>query len=293
MITIPNNRRISNELLMLVKRKFPNYTTINSAFKKLGIESAQEILENSKSSPENIQLAQQQLEITQYQQELCVINEDEYVRMINLEKDLQLEEQEHRLFHQSKFDADFKYWSMAHYWTEHEATLLMVGKDPRELDFETIQRNTKYSPFATRVIDIEVMINRAMAGYYDRINPLLFIQWANQYGLEIPRELKKLILARHTPPVNWEAKYKELKLKYDELEQEFEKHAQGANATLKHFENWFVEFVANAEKRITKDAILDLYRKQHPENSSLLFMTKKSRDFERVWKKSAPESWKK
>jgi hypothetical protein len=72
---------------------------------------------------------------------------------------LQLEDQ--KLFHAPAMAADFEHYRLLAYWDMHEATCLLLGKDPRCLKRSVLLNAPGGSPFAAQFRELTGMLTRA------------------------------------------------------------------------------------------------------------------------------------
>jgi len=86
---------------------------------------------------------------------------------------LQLEDQ--KLFHAPAMAADFEHYRLHEYWDMHEATCLLLGKDPRRLKQTFLLNSPVGSPFAAQFRELTGMLTRAaevkLIGNKRRIEP--------------------------------------------------------------------------------------------------------------------------
>src|SRR5262245_2447862 len=57
--------------------------------------------------------------------------------------------------------ADFSYWSKAAHWTPEEAAALSLGKNPRLVNWETLQHRTHVSSIAQKYEQLLELVKRA------------------------------------------------------------------------------------------------------------------------------------
>jgi hypothetical protein len=92
-------------------------------------------------------------------------------------------------------DADFDYWCK-HTWLSYDQiTALSLGKDPRVVSLDKIQRLANTS-FSQKYIDQHSLIKQAT--FYplrgaDKIKLTQFVDWTVDVGLEIPKKMTELI----------------------------------------------------------------------------------------------------
>ena len=118
-------------------------------------------------------------------------------------EELQLKEE--TLLNAPRMAAEFEHYRPLAYWDMHEATCLLLGKDPRRLKsivvFHREGRESSIalsdfphrSPFAARFRDLANVLKRAaetgVIGDEDRIDPSRLIPWALTRGISVPKAL--------------------------------------------------------------------------------------------------------
>lgn len=70
-------------------------------------------------------------------------------------------EEDARFFNRPGAQADYTHWSRAAYWTLEEAVALSFGKNPRVVNWKTIEFHLGVSPFVASYRDIRHLANRA------------------------------------------------------------------------------------------------------------------------------------
>ena len=104
---------------------------------------------------------------------------------------LLLEDQ--KLFHTPAMAADFEHYSLLAYWNMHEATCLLLGKDPRRLTHTFLLNSPGGSPFAARFREMKDILTRAaeagLIGDEQRIEPSRLVTWALSQGIDVPEAL--------------------------------------------------------------------------------------------------------
>jgi hypothetical protein len=90
------------------------------------------------------------------------------------------QEEASRFFNRPGAQADFTHWSKAAYWTLEEAVALSFGKNPRTVNWKSIEAHLGVSPFVVGYRNLLDLANRAklMGQLYD---PVVF-NWHGQAG---------------------------------------------------------------------------------------------------------------
>ena len=111
-----------------------------------------------------------------------------------LQEGLQQRERSH-FFHKQDANADYDYWASRSCWTLDETVALILGKDPRVVDWTRIEPLVKKSEFAQRFADVRAHLKRAMLSgqLLDPVSPPVLLSWANDRGVVLPSELEARI----------------------------------------------------------------------------------------------------
>lgn len=114
-----------------------------------------------------------------------------------LQERLQQREQSH-FFNKPETNADYAYWTSRSCWTLDETVALILGKDPRIVDWAQIEPLVKKSEFAQRFADIRAHLERAILSgqLLGPVSPPFLLSWANNRGVVLPGELEERIAAR-------------------------------------------------------------------------------------------------
>ena len=102
------------------------------------------------------------------------------------------EEEAKRFFNWPQVRADFSHWSKASYWRLEEAIALSFGKDPRQVNWKSIEAHLAVSPFVRRYRDVRDLATRAkaMKRLFDPVLPGFFITWANRMDASSTRSFR-------------------------------------------------------------------------------------------------------
>lgn len=101
------------------------------------------------------------------------------------------QEETSRFFNRESAKADLSYWSKAAYWTLDEAVALTFGKDPRIVNWKTIEAQLGVSPFVVSYRNLRDLAGRAklMGQLYDPVVPGIYLAWALRMGAQIDPRL--------------------------------------------------------------------------------------------------------
>jgi hypothetical protein len=104
---------------------------------------------------------------------------------------LLLEDQ--KLFDAPAMAADFEHYRPLAFWDMHEATCLLLGKDPRRLKRAVLLNSPGGSPFAARFRKLTNILPRAVEagsiGDEWRMEPARLVPWALSQGIDVPETL--------------------------------------------------------------------------------------------------------
>ena len=132
--------------------------------------------------------------------ELDTLADDEIqgaVRAIKLkeqeEENERLRLKDKELFHAPAMSADFEHYKRLAYWDMHEATCLLLGKDPRHLTPTFLSEAPSGSPFVAEFHVLTGILTRAatvgLLGDKQHIEPSKLVPWALEMGIDVPAAL--------------------------------------------------------------------------------------------------------
>jgi hypothetical protein len=97
------------------------------------------------------------------------------------------------LFHAPAMTADFAHYKRNAYWDMHEATCLLLGKDPRHLTPNFLLNAPRGSPFVAEFHELTGFLSRAAdmesIGNKQRIEPSRLVTWALDNEIVVPEAL--------------------------------------------------------------------------------------------------------
>ena len=192
----PDDKPEFDEIEYIIDRLHPHLRTIeyyiNAKRSKRTLQSGTE------AAADEIQLdqvRQRRLELTRF----YINRPEEFKVIIKQEQDKEKEEKRLRLekgereafYNDSSSNADFNYWAKADCWELDEAVALSLGKNPKIVNWGSINTYINYSPFAQKYLQIRDLCIRAKAvgKLDDRFSPEKFIRWAQEKDLDLPKEL--------------------------------------------------------------------------------------------------------
>jgi hypothetical protein len=100
---------------------------------------------------------------------------------------------DNELFHAPAMSADFEHYERLAYWDVHEATCLLLRKDPRHLTPAFLSKAPRGSPFVTEFHELTEILTRAAEmgsiGNKQRIEPSRLVAWALENKIDVPEAL--------------------------------------------------------------------------------------------------------
>ncbi len=134
--------------------------------------------------------------------------------MSELEVDLTESEMRAHKFNDimSRSPVDFAYWSKVPYWSHDEAVALLLGRNPEIISWNNIERDDLgWTIPASLILDYMKLRNLVLrASEMNEIGirntPVVFLEWAEGKGIEIPEVLQQEVAARKNTIINSVAK---------------------------------------------------------------------------------------
>jgi hypothetical protein len=123
-----------------------------------------------------------------------------------------LEDDQTRLFHSKVVEADFDYWSKMPHWTLDEAIALSFGKDPEQVNWNSLNSTSAYlSPFVENYKKLRVLTSRAVTSgkLFDPVLPSIFLNWLLLNEINFPNVLGELVDRRSGGVEDWKKLYLE------------------------------------------------------------------------------------
>ncbi len=110
-----------------------------------------------------------------------------------------------RPFNKFGTDADYEHYGRCAFLTVDEAVALSLGKDPRYVDWSTVEPYLGNSLFAQRYADLLDLVDRAIIWdeLPERFSPLQFLTWAHQYKVVVPDGFISCTFDRGEPIKYW------------------------------------------------------------------------------------------
>ena len=114
-------------------------------------------------------------------------------RKLEEEEKEKLRLKDKELFHAPAMSADFEHYKRLAYWDTHEATCLLLGKDPRHLTPTFLSGVPLGSPFVAEFHELTGILTRAatvgLLGDKQHIEPSELVPWALEMGIDVPAAL--------------------------------------------------------------------------------------------------------
>ena len=118
-------------------------------------------------------------------------------------------EEASRFFNRPEVKADFAHWSKAAYWTLEEAIALSFGKDPRLVNWKTIEAHANVSPFVAEYRNLRDLASRAkhMGQLYDPVVPGIYLAWVSRIGTKIDPRLVDSVVTNGGIVADWKTMF--------------------------------------------------------------------------------------
>ncbi len=174
----------SNQISYLINEKFPSFRIMSLPVGK------SERLFGSDQIINDVAAFKLELEKKSFE-EIRTLVEDAKKEQVQKHR-LALEKLESEaFFSQSYTNANFEYWSRISYWTLDEAVALSLGKDPKFVTWERLQKYLDYSTFKINFSNKREEVNRAkvMGQLWVNTVPANFVAWAERMRFDLPVEL--------------------------------------------------------------------------------------------------------
>ncbi|MCT8972480.1 hypothetical protein [Microbaculum marinisediminis] len=152
----------------------------------------------------------------------------------------------------------YDYWAKAAYWSEEEATALLLERNPATVKWANVQPYERISPFARKYSSLRELIRRAVvAKQLGKANiPGMLIAWAKRNRIDVPRELEAAIEELGLQVSDWKSHYDWAKKALDDCTKKLNEtvewasaHAEKANALVDQRAQLSDQQVAEAERR--------------------------------------------
>lgn len=113
-------------------------------------------------------------------------------------------------FHRPLALPNYGYWGRMAVWSIAEATALVLGRDPRVVNWQAFEaEGVAATPFAVKYRNIGDLIHRSViAGLLDNpLEPSLFLAWCTRMQLFPPQELVSEIEKVRGQQIDWQVSY--------------------------------------------------------------------------------------
>ena len=106
-------------------------------------------------------------------------------------KKAQAEIEEQRFYNRPSARADFDHYCKAAYWTLDECVALSFGKNPKQVNWKTVQPCIWTSPFAQAYEKLRDLTSRAKGAgqLFDPVGPSIYLVWAKEHKIALCDEL--------------------------------------------------------------------------------------------------------
>jgi len=137
-----------------------------------------------------------------YHEELARMTLDQLIAAV---LQVMYEQDRARPFHRIGTEADFGHFGRCAFLTADEAAALSLGKDPRFVNWLSVQPYLGKSPFAFEYAKRLDLLERAIVWQElpERFSPLQFLTWAHKYKVPVPEALIQCTFVRGEPIHYW------------------------------------------------------------------------------------------
>jgi len=127
----------------------------------------------------------------------ALVDDEQELEAIQLRAHTQNQEQI-RFFNRPDAAADFSFWAKQACWSLDEAVALILGKEPKVVNWDRIAPMTPSSEFARRFSDIREHLIKARRNgqLIDPVRPDQFFRWTRARGVTLPAKLESLLDGR-------------------------------------------------------------------------------------------------
>jgi hypothetical protein len=180
-----------------------------------------------------------------------------------MEEDLRISLEENLPFNKTGCEADFARWAVKAHWTPEEAAALLFGRDPKSMNWKTVQSYVSAYPSADMLDDAFDRIKRAVdcAQLVQPISPVSFLGWAKNNGFGAPSELESLVFGAEQKRLDWESRLLDLESKLAVAKSEISKNKKlidevlserdGLLAEVKDLRKREIDVFSNPKERTT------------------------------------------
>ena len=190
----------SNQISYLINEKFPSFRMMSlSSGKSVRLFGSDQVINDVAAF--KLELEKKSLE------EITTLVEDSKNEQVKKHR-LALEKLESEaFFNQSYTNADFEYWSRISYWTLEEAVALSLGKEPKFVTWEILEKYLDYSTFKMNFSKKREEVNRAKVMGQLAVNtvPANFVAWAERMRFDLPLELVTKVKELGVQVADWKS----------------------------------------------------------------------------------------
>ena len=150
-------------------------------------------------------------------------------------KKAQAEIEEHRFYNRPSARADFDHYCKAAYWTLDECVALSFGKNPKQVNWKTVQPCIWTSPFAQAYEKLRDLTSRAKGAgqLFDPVGPSIYLAWAKEHEIALCDELINCAVNSGISLKSWRGLYNEQRAQSAALRKKHNKEVEELKETLR------------------------------------------------------------
>jgi len=187
-MTFVNTGQIIN---FLIEREYPRYapSLLNRLAGRLSEEPSATIKKKMEA----------------YRAELTALPYEKLLALYEQEKNASLKEKAEAFFESPDAKADLEHWSKAAYWTLNEAVALTLGKEPKIVTQEAVEKYHGVSDLAKTYRKTLELANRArkIKELREPLSPIIFLEWADRNMISPPKQLVQSVKKHSAVIKDW------------------------------------------------------------------------------------------
>jgi len=148
-------------------------------------------------------------------------------------------EEAQRFYNLPSATADFDHYCKAAYWTLDECVALSFGKDPKQVNWESVRPHLRASPFAQRYEKLRDLTLRAksVGQLFDRTLPSVYLAWAKEHKIALDDELLEHAVNSGISLKGWQNLYNEKNAQLADLHEQYSRQVEGLKKSLREAES--------------------------------------------------------
>ncbi len=166
------------------------------------------------------------------------------------------EEEAARSFNQASAAADFDHYCKCARWTLDEAVALSFGKEPKLVNWESIQLLVGVSAFARSYERLRDLTKRALSAgqLFDPVSPSIYLSWAKKLNIPLPDGLVTGASNSGISLKGWQDLYEIQKKHTEELAEQYKQHKNALveqhKKTREDWSNKYKSYAASFQEKL-------------------------------------------